>query len=134
MVCLYCHHKLTVSNSRPQTATNSVWRRRSCPECGAIFTSIETLSLANSVRVQHSHGLEPFMKEKLLMSVYESLQHRNEALSEAHDLTETICAQLMQHHIHSAVIQRDQLVAATITILERFDDLAGRHYQARFQS
>lgn len=74
------------------------------------------------------------MKEKLLMSVHESLRHRDEALRESRDLTETICAQLMQDHVHDAVIQRDQLVATTITVLKRFDDLAGRHYQARFQA
>jgi transcriptional regulator NrdR family protein len=133
MVCLYCSEKLRVSNSRTQKSTNSIWRRRSCPACRAVFTSIEAISLENSIRVSDSKALEPFMKEKLFMSVYESLKHKQKPLQDARDVTETICSKLMRQHIQAATLDRQVIISVATEILRRYDSLAGMHYQARFR-
>ncbi len=73
------------------------------------------------------------MKEKLFMSVYESLKHKHEPLKDARDLTETICAQLMRHHIQDAVLDRKTIINVATKVLQRYDTLAGMHYQAHFK-
>lgn len=141
MVCIYCQHDMGVSNSRPQKSRNQVWRRRLCKACGAVFTSIEAIDLTQSLMVasvsasdhQAAHApktqLSPFDRDRLFISIYESLRHRQAAVHDARGLADTVIAQLIS-------VSRDGLVPLCIisetvlNTLRRFDDVAAAHYGA----
>lgn len=129
MVCIYCGHETKVTNSRHQKRANTTWRRRKCIECGAIFTTTEVIELAQSLSVQYKRHLEPFSRDKLLVSLYESLKHRNTALGDAAALTSTVLGHALAVS-DRAVIERDALVTVATTVLERFDISAATHYRA----
>jgi transcriptional repressor NrdR len=44
LACPYCEHpRSKVTNSRPATRRDGVWRRRECLSCGKRFTTEETI-------------------------------------------------------------------------------------------
>lgn len=130
MVCIYCHADTNVSNSRHQKRRNTVWRRRSCQACGAIFTTIEAPEDSQALSViQHSGEIQGFLREKLLISLHKSLQHRTTSLYDSIGLTDTIAAQIYQHARHGS-IAAEHITALTITALEHFDRSAAVHYRA----
>lgn len=132
LVCIYCGAKTDVTNSRPKKRQNKVWRRRHCPTCGATFTSIEAASLSDSLVVAVTDPkptYQPFLRDKLFLSVYNSSQHRPHATSDASALTETILSHLPAISDNS-VVDRAALRTVTLTVLERFDTVAAVHYAA----
>ena len=130
MVCLYCGSKLTVSNSRPQKRSNSVWRRRACPSCKAVFTSVESIDPTTNLMFQATtKHIEPFSRDKLYISVYEACRHRKTATTDARALSDTVITQLLGAK-YSATIRRHHVVTVTIGVLERFDRAAAIQYAA----
>ena len=129
MVCIYCHGELSVLNSRPQKVRNQTWRRRKCQNCGALFTSIEAIDLANAISVNHDGEFYAFSRDKLFISLYESCRHRPHAAQDANGLLDTIITQLLPK------ITKGSLAAAEITrtahdVLQRFDTAAAVQYAA----
>lgn len=129
MVCVYCEHETKVTNSRHQKKANSVWRRRQCLNCGAVFTSIERFDPSKTIVVQNKNFLEPFSRDKLLLSVYDSLKHRKTALLDATELTDTICNRIYAHASNAAITRAD-IVSVTSVALRRFDKSASVAYLA----
>jgi transcriptional repressor NrdR len=130
MVCIYCYSGTQVINSRLQKRTNSIWRRRQCKVCKAVFTTGEAVSFDKQLTVSYSSGhVEPFSRDKLLLSVYDSLKHRKTALNDATALTDTIVSHLLRH-TQNAALKRDVIVSEVNKILKRFDKVAATHYQA----
>ena len=129
MVCIYCSNETKVINSRPQKRLNRVWRRRTCVNCGTTFTSIEAVDLSGNVTVKNNKALEPFQRDKLLLSIYDSLKHRKSALSDATGLTDTVISALYPL-MQNAVIQKLDIVQAATKTLRRFDKAAATYYQA----
>ena len=129
MVCIYCHGETRVINSRPQKRLNRVWRRRTCYVCGVTFTSVEAVDLSGSVTVRHLKALQPFQRDKLLMSIYDSLKHRKTALSDATGLTDTVISKLYPL-MQQAVLQKIDIIQTTTLVLQRFDKPAATYYQA----
>lgn len=130
MVCIYCGSKLTVSNSRPQKRTNSVWRRRTCPNCQAIFTSVETIDPTVSlVYKDHQKRLQPFSRDKLYTSIYEACKHRKAAPDEARALCDTVITRLLSN-ASSATVTRPNVISATTETLRHFDKAAASTYVA----
>jgi transcriptional regulator NrdR family protein len=97
--------------------------------CGTVFTSIEAVDLAGSVRVKHKGSLEPFLRDKLLLSIHDSLKHRKTAQSDATGLTDTVISAL-HTHMHDAVLQKTDIIQTTTVVLLRFDKAAATYYQA----
>ena len=134
MVCPHCSSNTQVINSRLQKRANSVWRRRKCIQCEAIFTSREVADLSAAWRVIHQKtGLQPFLRDKLFLSLYKSLQHRHTALTDAGDLTDTIIGQLTRTKTDGP-LSPAAIVQAVTTVLSRFDTVAQVHYQAFHRS
>jgi transcriptional regulator NrdR family protein len=79
--------------------------------------------------VQKNNGLEPFSRDKLFVSVYDSLRHRKTVLDDATALTGTIISTLTPL-AEGAAIDRDVVITVTTTVLQRFDKPAASHYQA----
>lgn len=129
MVCPYCSHDTRVTNSRPQLRTNSIWRRRLCTGCGAIFTSTEHIDLEKSVMVEVNGRLQPFLRDKLFASIYDSLRHRKSALSDATALTDTVIAKVLGL-ISDGRIEGTVITQQASAILKRFDQAAAVHYAA----
>ena len=95
-----------------------------------MFTTTERIETELSLSVRHPEGLEPFLWQKLFISMHESLKHDRSPEKTAHDLLETVCATLLQAHGASGYIQRDDIVHETIRVLSRYDNVAGAHYAA----
>lgn len=130
MVCIFCSAETQVTNSRPQKRTNTVWRRRKCQNCGNIFTTEETALLTAAVAVERPDGtLTGFNREKLLVSLYNSLRHRSTALQDATALTDTVISKLMPQ-LTDGRIQSTIIITTVTTTLKRFDRAASVQYAA----
>lgn len=129
MVCIYCQNETKVVNSRHQKKLNRVWRRRTCLSCGTTFTSTEAVELSGSITVRHQKRLEPFQRDKLFMSVYDSLKHRKTALSDATGLTDTIVSKLYPL-MSDAMLEKSVIIEVTAVILQRFDPVSATYYRA----
>lgn len=129
MVCIYCGSETRVTNSRPQKRSNTVWRRRFCSHCKATITSLEAVDYDRALRVRRTMSLEPFSRDKLFLSIYDSLKHRRNAVADATALTVTIISALTRKHKYPE-LDRTQIIFASGTILERFDSAAAIHYRA----
>ncbi len=74
MHCPFCRHPDSrVVDSRETDEGQAIRRRRSCPECGKRFTTVETAVLAV---VKRSGVTEPFSREKVISGVRRACQGR----------------------------------------------------------
>lgn len=72
--CPFCRHPDSrVVDSREADEGQAIRRRRSCPECGKRFTTVETAVLAV---VKRSGVTEPFSREKVISGVRRACQGR----------------------------------------------------------
>lgn len=129
MVCVYCESETRVVNSRHQKRANNVWRRRQCMSCQAVFTTLEGPDTGQVFRVSRHTTLEPFSRDKLLLSIHDSLKHRKTAVSDASALTNTILSRLHAQLV-DAVIAPEQIAQTSLDVLNNFDSVAATHYQA----
>jgi transcriptional regulator NrdR family protein len=130
MVCITCGLETQIINSRLQKRANSVWRRRRCLHCSAIFTTREQADLSALWRVQINNlDMEPFSRDRLLLSLYKSLQHRPTAINDAGGLTDTIISELRPLS-SSGLLPRQQIITTATQVLARFDTVASNLYQA----
>ncbi len=130
MVCVQCGKKTEIINSRPQVRNNQVWRRRRCYDCKSVFSTSESANYdAIWTIMRPSRPLLPFSRDKLLLSIYKSCEHRPKALKDASDLTETVIAKL-RLAAKDGQITNQQIIQAVQVALNRFDKAASVHYQA----
>lgn len=86
MYCPFCRHPDSrVIDSRTAEDGAAIRRRRSCPECGRRFTTVETAAL---LVVKRSGVTEPFSRDKVVSGVRKACQGR--------PVTEDQLAQLAQ--------------------------------------
>lgn len=127
MVCTMCDSKTRTSNSRFMSRGIYVWRRRTCPRCHSVFTTHENVDMKRSHRVQDTDGkLDQFVREKLFLSIYESLRHRQEAISDASGITDTTISKILAEK--RLIIPKDRIVEITSSVLRRFDRAAYIRY------
>lgn len=131
MVCYQCGGETAVTNSRLQKRTNHVWRRRRCVLCDMTFTTIEAIDYGKSVAVRGASGrqLTPLRRDRLLLSLHASLQHRPTALEDAAGLCATIMSKAVRSADHG-ILDVHTLMHTALVALNRFDKLAAQHYQA----
>jgi transcriptional repressor NrdR len=130
MVCLYCSSRTRVANSRAQKRTNTIWRRRQCLDCGAVFTSIEEADLSRSLVVTNaSKAFSAFQRDKLFLDVYEAVRHRKTAYADATALTGTIISRLLPQSAQGSVAAA-QITDTVRQVLGAFDHAAATHYTA----
>ncbi len=126
---MYCGAETRVINSRPQKRHNHIWRRRQCSDCTAIFTTSEIPDLAKSLVVVRGKTMCPFSRDKLYLSLYDSLKHRKTATSDATGLTDTIISH-MYPLVLSGSISSTDIVEIALQVLRHFDKAAATYYQA----
>lgn len=137
MVCIYCSSDTEVTNSRSKARTPLVWRRRACKVCGAQFTTHETPDYTSAlvVRGLESNKLYPFSREKLFLSLYQSLGHRKDAINSSTALTSTIIGRLInKKYVSDGAISTASISKVAHEVLKRFEPLAATTYKAYHQS
>lgn len=77
MRCPFCGHDDTqVKDSRPTEDNTAIRRRRSCPECGARWTTFERVQLRELTVVKTNGERAPFDRDKLNRSLRIALRKR----------------------------------------------------------
>jgi transcriptional regulator NrdR family protein len=90
---------------------------------------LEAADTSQALRIRTVSGLQPFSRDTLLLSVYDSLRHRKTAVTDATALTTTIIGNLYGL-VEDATVPRDAITEVTTAVLERFDPVAATHYRA----
>ena len=110
MHCPFCRHPDSrVVDSREADEGQAIRRRRSCPECGRRFTTVETAVLAV---VKRSGVTEPFSREKVVKGVRRACQGRdvdNDALNLLSQKVEnsvraSLSAEIPSHEVGLAIL------------------------------
>lgn len=132
MICINCFHtKTRVTNSRPHKKQPTIWRRRQCPQCQAIFTSYERAALDNVPVLHHSGESTAFNIGKLTISIAKSFRHDpDQAAFLSYDLAQTVEAKLL---LHGKALSSDDIAAVTHATLQQFDPVAALQYAAAHQ-
>jgi len=73
--------------------------------------------------------LDPFSRDLLFVSIFESCKHRKTALDDASALALTIIGELIKI-VEDGSLERDTIVAVAAAVLERFDAAAATMYAA----
>jgi transcriptional repressor NrdR len=77
MRCPYCGHMDTqVKDSRPTDDNSAIRRRRSCPACGARFTTFERIQLRELTVVKKNGQRIPFDRDKIARSITTACRKR----------------------------------------------------------
>ncbi|MBP7821206.1 hypothetical protein KA043_03865 [Candidatus Saccharibacteria bacterium] len=132
MVCIYCNSDTNIKNSRHKVRLNTVWRRRVCLSCSAIFTTNEEIDYSGTLSVKKKIGaIEPFYKEKIFISVYRSLDHKTSAQPQATAITNTVISKLLstKKTIKPLINSSDIALVVTKT-LKNFDASSAIKYQS----
>jgi len=129
MFCIKCQQPHThVTNSRRLKKSNYVWRRRSCPNCGAVFTTVETPQVTQLYVVNHHNKRlrERFSLPRLTVSLAAVLRHRRSPAEDAYWLATTI----LEKHSATTEVSLPRLMATALETLEYFDVRAAKQYGA----
>ena len=132
MVCLYCHSKTRVTNSRHQKRSNQVWRRRQCQACRAVFTSHEAIDLSSALLVGSGRST-PFISDMLFTEVLLALQDRKDCYLAAREVTSTVIRELLKLP-DKPRIEPKQISQAAAKVLKRLDKRAYLRYMAEHPS
>jgi transcriptional regulator NrdR family protein len=121
-----------VTNSRPNKKRPSVWRRRQCQACHAIFTTHERPSLADNKPIHLSDGTtDTFNLGKLIISIAQAFTHTPQtAQYSALWLAQTVEDALSTEH---QIITPAEIEATTHQVLKRFDEAAALQYAIKHQ-
>lgn len=130
MHCPFCKHVDTkVVDSRLADEGQAIRRRRSCPECGRRFTTVENAVLAV---VKRNGVTEPFSREKVMRGVRRACQGRQ--------VDEDALAQLAQQvedavrSSGSAEIPSNEVGLAILGPLRDLDEVAYLRFASVYRS
>lgn len=127
MNCPYCNSDSKVTNSRLQKRANSVWRRRQCNKCGAIWTTIESMKGSVTYKVMSNESLVDFHPELLLISLYEALKHRKSPESDAQYIYGTVLGNLQ--NTNEPIFTTTMISSESFKVLKNYDKLAADLYK-----
>jgi transcriptional repressor NrdR len=130
MRCPFCRHADSrVVDSRDVVDRQAIRRRRSCPECGRRFTTVEELVLAV---VKRSGVTEPFSRDKVVRGVRRACQGRpvdEDALQQlAHRVEEAI------RSMGSAEVPSQEVGLAILGPLRDLDEVAYLRFASVYRS
>jgi transcriptional repressor NrdR len=130
MRCPYCRHPDSrVVDSREQEEGQSIRRRRSCPQCGRRFTTVEEATLTV---IKRSGVTEPFSRAKVINGVRRACQGRpvdEDALAQlAQSVEEAIRATGV------AEVDSDQIGLAILPPLRSLDEVAYLRFASVYQA
>jgi transcriptional regulator NrdR family protein len=115
--------------------TGQKWRRHKCSGCNALFTSIEDYLLDACLIVKSKNDKpEPFCRDKLFLSIYQSISHLDNSVYVAGELTQTIINKLLAKKPLAPVISTSDITCAALTVLKRYNAAAAVYYASLRQS
>lgn len=130
MHCPFCRHPDSrVVDSREADEGQAIRRRRSCPECGRRFTTVETAILAV---VKRSGVTEPFSREKVMRGVRRACQGRHVAEDALH-----LLAQQVEDTIRAAgspEVPSNEVGLAILGPLRELDEVAYLRFASVYRS
>lgn len=130
MHCPFCRHPDSrVVDSREADEGQAIRRRRSCPECGRRFTTVETAVLAV---VKRSGVTEPFSRDKVVVGVRRACQGRPVDDDALH-----LLAQQVEEAVRaggSAEIPSHDVGLAILRPLRRLDEVAYLRFASVYHS
>jgi transcriptional regulator NrdR family protein len=98
--------------------------------CGAVFSTLEIADYEASWRVLDPKGsLHPFLRNKLLVSLHKSLEHRPKSIEDATGLVETVIS-LLRPLANRGTLEANQITITVQQVLTNFDNAAATHYAA----
>jgi len=132
MRCPFCGYLETqVKDSRPAEDNAAIRRRRSCPSCGARFTSYERVQL-RELMVKKSNGdSEVFNRDKLHKSMFLALRKRPIDEEKLERTVNSIIRQL--ELLGESEIATDTVGRITMDALFKLDKVAYVRYASVYQ-
>jgi len=130
MICIKCTHNDTqVVNSRMNKKTASVWRRRRCPSCRAVFSTYEQPA-QNAYPIVENRGSKcTFSIPRLAASIQTDMSPSNDQADIAYALASTTAQKLLIDRPRS-LTSRDISKVAYNTI-KAYDPACGVRYGLR---
>ncbi|MEV0946387.1 transcriptional regulator NrdR [Rhodococcus sp. NPDC049939] len=130
MHCPFCRHPDSrVVDSREADEGQAIRRRRSCPECGRRFTTVETAVLSV---VKRSGVTEPFSREKVVRGVRRACQGR-----QVDDDALNLLAQQVEDTVRasgSAEVPSNEVGLAILGPLRDLDEVAYLRFASVYRS
>lgn len=128
--CPFCRHPDSrVVDSREADEGQAIRRRRSCPECGRRFTTVETAVLAV---VKRSGVTEPFSRDKVVRGVRRACQGRPVDEDALHLLAQQVEEQVRAGG--SAEIPSHDVGLAILGPLQALDEVAYLRFASVYRS
>jgi len=130
MRCPYCRHPDSrVVDSREQDEGQIIRRRRSCPECGKRFTTLEEATLAV---IKRSGVTEPFSRTKVVSGVRRACQGRPVDEDALAQLAQTVEEAVRATGV--AEIPSDEVGLAILGPLRDLDEVAYLRFASVYQA
>ena len=130
MHCPFCRNPDSrVVDSRETDEGQAIRRRRSCPECGRRFTTVETAVLAV---VKRSGVTEPFSREKVISGVRRACQGR-----QVDDDALNLLAQQVEDTVRAAgspEVPSNEVGLAILGPLRELDEVAYLRFASVYRS
>jgi transcriptional regulator NrdR family protein len=128
MDCIYCGKNTKVTNSRSRGAYET-WRRRACKGCKALVTSIEQVRLDDSLKVaKRNSKIEPFVRDKLFLSIYRSVDHLDKPVFVSTHLTNNVLRHILKLKPLNPVVSSANIADITAKVLKNYNAAASVRY------
>lgn len=133
MRCPFCQHDDTqVKDSRPTEDKSSIRRRRSCPGCGARFTTFERVQLRELTVIKKTGRKVPFDRQKLERSLDIALRKRPVDSERVEQMINGIVRQL--ESMGENEIQADEIGKLVMEGLQNLDQVAYVRYASVYRN
>jgi transcriptional repressor NrdR len=134
MVCPFCLHKKTdIYNTRHTDSGQTVWRRRSCLQCGRAFTTEEHINPTRIWTVVGTKKTKPYSRAKLAMSLLKACDHRPNYDDAAWYLYESVEQKLAPIAAENHLLTTTHIAEVAASILKNFDPTAYVKYLSYHQ-
>lgn len=132
MRCPFCSSEETqVKDSRPTEDNSAIRRRRSCPACGARFTTFERVQLREMTVLKSGGRRQPFDRDKIMKSMQVALRKRPVALEAIEKAANSIVRQL--ESMGEPEVQAQQIGELVMKALARLDTVAFIRYASVYK-
>ncbi len=137
MICPFCNKGDTrVTNSRKHMKASSVWRRRNCTSCKAIFSTNEEFAPQSGVLVRKpDKSRQDYNKARLLIDILSCFDHdKKKGLEAAWWLTNSIETKVLRTATvkgQKIVITSQDIKLIALDTLEKYDRSSAVQYAAK---
>lgn len=132
MRCPFCSSEESqVKDSRPTEDNSAIRRRRSCPSCGARFTTFERVQLREMTVVKAGDRKQPFDRDKLIKSMQVALRKRPVELEQIEKSANAIVRQL--ETMGEQEIPSNKIGELVMLALARLDKIAYIRYASVYK-